>query len=171
MTRRVDLKGNEAVTERRQFGIRAKLFFAFAMVSGTTVIAGVAAWLMFSQIRELFHGVAGQNIPEIVATLGLQTETQTLAASAPALLAAKTQTQRQQELGALKLRQDNVAKQLDMIASKQSDRQSIDKLKSLNASINEKIAALDAVVDSRLKLAALGSRKRQVCTRSADEGQ
>ena len=51
------------------------------MVSGTTVIAGVAGWLMFSQVRDLFHGVAGQNIPEIVATLGLQTETQTLAAS------------------------------------------------------------------------------------------
>jgi methyl-accepting chemotaxis protein len=150
------LKGNESVTERRQFGIRAKLFFAFAMVSGTTVIAGVAAWLMFSQVRELFHGVAGRNIPEIVATLGLQTETQTLADSAPALLAAKTQAQRQQELGALKVRQDNVAKRLDAIASMQSDRQSIDRLKGLNASINEKIAALDGAVDNRLKLAVLG---------------
>ena len=49
---------------------------------------------MFSQVRDLFHGVAGQNIPEIVATLGLQTETQTLAASAPALLAARSQAQR-----------------------------------------------------------------------------
>ena len=86
------------MTSSRQFGIRAKLFFAFAAVSGTTVIAGVAAWLMFSQVRDLFHGVAGQNIPEIVATLGLQTETQTLAACAPALLAAKTQAQRQQDI-------------------------------------------------------------------------
>ena len=55
----------------RQLGIRAKLFFAFAAVSGTTVIAGAAAWLMFSQVRDLFHGVAGRNIPEIVETLGL----------------------------------------------------------------------------------------------------
>ena len=84
---------------------------------------------MFAQVRDLFHGVAGQNIPEIVATLGLQTETQTLAASAPALLAAKTQPQRQQELTALKARQDSVAKRLDAIAGKQSDKQSIDKLK------------------------------------------
>lgn len=76
---------------KRQFGIRAKLFIAFAAVSGTTVIAGVAGWLMFSQVRELFHGVAGQNIPEITATLGLQSETLTLAASAPSLFAARSQ--------------------------------------------------------------------------------
>ncbi len=120
------------------------------------MIAGVAAWLMFSQIRDLFHAVADQSIPEIVATLGLQTETQTLAASAPALLAAKTQPQRQQEMAALKGRQLNVAKQLDTIASKRSDQQSIAKLKSLNASINDRIAALDTVVDNRLKLGVRG---------------
>ncbi len=50
------------MTSARQLGIRAKLFFAFAAVSGTTVIAGAAAWLMFSQVRDLFQGVAGRNI-------------------------------------------------------------------------------------------------------------
>ena len=115
---------------RRQIGIRAKLFLAFAMVSGTTVVAGIAAWLMFAQVRVLFHAVAGQNIPEIVATFGLQTETQTLAASAPALLAARTQQQRQLELATLKARQDNVAKRLDAIAAQTSDPQAIGKLKT-----------------------------------------
>ena len=77
------------MTSARKLGIRAKLFFAFAAVSGTTVIAGAAAWLMFSQVRDLFHDVSGRNIPEIVETLGLQTDTQALAGSAPTLLAAK----------------------------------------------------------------------------------
>ena len=101
------------MTSARKLGIRAKLFFAFAAVSGTTVIAGAAAWLMFSQVRDLFHGVAGRNIPEIVETLGLQTDTQALAGSAPTLLAAKSQAQRQQEMTALKARQDGIAKRLD----------------------------------------------------------
>ena len=100
----------------RQIGIKAKLFFAFAAVSGTTVIAGAAAWLMFSQVRDLFHGVAGRNIPEIVETLGLQTDTQALAGSAPTLLAARSQSQRQQELTALKARQDGIGRRLDDIA-------------------------------------------------------
>lgn len=141
---------------RRQLGIRAKLFFAFAAVSGTTVIAGAAAWLMFSQVRDLFHGVAGRNIPEIVETLGLQTETQALAGSAPTLLAAKTQAQRQQELTELKARQEGIAKRLDTVAGTRSDKESIAKLKTLVASMNTKLAALDGAVNDRLKLSVHG---------------
>ena len=140
----------------RQLGIRAKLFFAFAAVSGTTVIAGAAAWLMFSQVRDLFHGVAGRNIPEIVETLGLQTDTQALAGSAPTLLAVKSQAQRQQEMTALKARQDGIAKRLDDIARTQTDRVAIDRLKTLIAAMNTKLAALDGAVDDRLKLSARG---------------
>jgi methyl-accepting chemotaxis protein len=144
------------VKSSRQFGIRAKLFFAFAAVSGTTVIAGAAAWLMFSQVRELFHGVAGRNIPEIVETLGLQTDTQALAGSAPTLLAAKSQAQRQQEMTALKARQEGIAKRLDSVANTQSDRDAIDRLKKLITAMNSKLAALDGAVDDRLKLSARG---------------
>ena len=140
----------------RQFGIRAKLFFAFAAVSGTTVIAGAAAWLMFSQVRDLFHGVAGRNIPEIVETLGLQTDTQALAGSAPTLLAAKSQAQRQQEMTALKARQEGIAKRLDGVAHAQSDRDSIDRLKKLISDMNAKLTALDGAVDDRLKLSVHG---------------
>src|SRR5205807_6869232 len=130
----------QTVTSSRKLGIRAKLFFAFAAVSGTTVIAGAAAWLMFSQVRDLFHGVAGRNIPEIVETLGLQTETQALAGSAPTLLAAKTQAQRQHELAELKTRQDGIAKRLDAVAATRSDQESIAKLKTLIAAMNTKLS-------------------------------
>jgi len=144
------------VTSARKLGIRAKLFFAFAAVSGTTVIAGAAAWLMFSQVRDLFHGVAGRNIPEIVETLGLQTDTQALAGSAPTLLAAKSQAQRQQEMTALKARQEGIAKRLDEVARTQSDREAIDRLSKLIAAMNTKLAALGGAVDDRLKLSARG---------------
>jgi methyl-accepting chemotaxis protein len=146
----------QIVTSTSKLGIRAKLFFAFAAVSGTTVIAGAAAWLMFSQVRDLFHGVAGRNIPEIVDTLGLQTDTQALAGSAPTLLAAKSQAQRQQELATLKAAQDGIAKRLDEVARNQSDRAAIDRLKTLIAGMNDKLGALNGAVDDRLKLSARG---------------
>jgi methyl-accepting chemotaxis protein len=144
------------VTSTGKLGIRAKLFFAFAAVSGTTVIAGAAAWLMFAQVRDLFHGVAGRNIPEIVDTLGLQTDTQALAGSAPTLLAAKSQGQRQQEMAALKARQDGIARRLDEVARNQSDREVIDRLKKLIAAMNDKLGALNGAVDDRLKLSVRG---------------
>ena len=141
---------------RRQLGIRAKLFFAFAAVSGTTVIAGIAAWLMFSQVRDLFHGVAGRNIPEIVGTLGLQTETQALAGSAPTLLAVRTSAQQQQEITELKARQDVIARRLEAIAATRSDQESIAKLKTLIAAMNAKLGALEGAVGDRLKLSGHG---------------
>lgn len=142
--------------ERGGLGIRAKLFFAFAAVSGTTVIAGIAAWLMLSQVRDLFHGVAGRSIPDIVGTLGLQTETQALAGAAPTLLAARTTDQEQKEVADLKARQDIIAKRLDAIVAARTDQSSIDKPKSLIAAMNGKLAALDRAVADRLKLAAHG---------------
>ena len=141
---------------RGRLGIRAKLFFAFAAVSGTTVIAGIAAWLMFAQVRELFHGVAGRSIPEIVGTLGLQTETQALAGAAPTLLAAKTPAQEQRDVVELKARQEVIAKRLDAIAAARTDQASIAKLKALIAAMNGKLAALDRAVADRLKLSAHG---------------
>jgi methyl-accepting chemotaxis protein len=144
-----------------QLGIRAKLFMAFAAVSGTTVVAGAAGWLMFSQVRDLFHGVSGRNIPEIIATLGLQTDTQTLAASAPAMLAVQNQSQRASELTALKNRQDSIARRLDAIASLRTEAGSVDKLKGLNSAINAELASLDGVVDERLKLSAHGDEIRK----------
>jgi len=144
------------VKARGGLGIRAKLFFAFAAVSGTTVIAGIAAWLMFSQVRDLFHGVAGRSIPEIVGTLGLQTETQALAGAAPTLLAAKTPAQEQRDVAELKARQEVIAKRLDAIAAARSDQASIDRLKTQIATMNGKLAALDRAVADRLKLSAHG---------------
>jgi methyl-accepting chemotaxis protein len=144
------------VKARGGLGIRAKLFFAFAAVSGTTVIAGFAAWLMLSQVRDLFHGVAGRSIPDIVGTLGLQTETQALAGAAPTLLAARTTDQEQKEIADLKARQDIIAKRLEAIAAARTDQASIDKPKSLIAAMNGKLAALDRAVADRLKLNAHG---------------
>ena len=145
------------MTARSRLGIRAKLFFAFAAVSGTTVVAGLAAWLMFSQVRDLFHGVAGRSIPEIVGTLGLQTETQALAGAAPTLLAVKTPAQQQQEVAALKARQEVIARRLDAIAATRTDQQSIARLKSLILAMNDKLASLDRAVADRLKLSAHGA--------------
>jgi len=144
------------VKARGGLGIRAKLFFAFAAVSGTTVIAGIAAWLMFAQVRDLFHGVAGRSIPDIVGTLGLQTETQALAGAAPTLLAAKTPAQEQRDVADLKGRQEVIAKRLDAIAAARTDQASIDRLKTQIAAMNGKLAALDRAVADRLKLSAHG---------------
>jgi methyl-accepting chemotaxis protein len=142
------------VTDKRQFGIKTRLFFAFGAVAGTTVVASVAAWLLFEQIGGLMNSVATRNIPEVIATLELATDTQAVVASAPNLLNADTQERRQQQVKSLKELQAVVAKRLDAIAGFGGAQQSIDKLRQLSLALNEKLTALDAVVDARIAATA-----------------
>ena len=84
------VRGNKTVNARRQLGIRAKLFFAFAAVLGHhrhRRRCGLGL-LMFSQVRDLFHWRRRpQHSGDRRAHSGCKTETQALAGSAPTLLA------------------------------------------------------------------------------------
>ena len=110
-----------------QIGIRAKLFLAFGAIAGTTVVASIAACALFSQVGGLMSGVADRNIPEVIASLELAAQTQSLAASAPALLGAETPQQRDTQVKALKALQDGVAERLKTIAGFQAGQQSANK--------------------------------------------
>jgi methyl-accepting chemotaxis protein len=152
---------------RRQLGIRTRLFLAFGAVAGTTVIASVAAWLLFAQIGALLDGVAKRNIPEVVATLQLSTETQALVASAPNLLNADSQEQRIAQRKTLQEMQEAVARRLDAVAGFQADQSSVATLRKLVAAMNDKLAALDAAVQARIEQTTL----RATTAREIGEGQ
>src|SRR5262249_32522472 len=69
----------------------------------------------------------------------------------------KTPAQQQQEVAALKARQEVIARRLDAIAATRTDQQSIARLKSLISAMNDKLASLDRAVADRLKLSAHGA--------------
>ncbi|MDB5406840.1 MAG: methyl-accepting chemotaxis sensory transducer [Rhodospirillales bacterium] len=137
---------------QRRLGIKSRLYLAFGAVAGTTVVASLTAWLLFSQIGALLNGVATRNIPEVVATMELATETQALVASAPNLLNADTAERRGEQLAALKQMQQAVSRTLDQIASFGDGGQAVDSLRKLNAAVDGRIAALDKAVGTRIEL-------------------
>ena len=136
----------------RRLGIKGRLFYAFAAVSLMTVIASIVASMLFSQVGALLKGVATKDIPEVIATLELARETQSLAAGAPGLLDAASQAQRAQKLKALQDLQGAVRQRLDALAVLDAGRRSIEHLLQLNAALNDKLAGLDGFVDAGLGL-------------------
>jgi methyl-accepting chemotaxis protein len=138
-------------------GIKGRLFGAFAAVTGMTVIAAIAASLLFSHVGSLLQGVAAKNIPEVIATLELARETQSLAAGAPGPLAAANQEQRERQLKALQDVQGRVRQRLDALAILDSGRHSIEHLLQLNAALNDKLAGLDGLVDAGIDLRQSGA--------------
>jgi methyl-accepting chemotaxis protein len=136
--------------QRRHLGIRARLFLAFGAVSGATVVAALAAWMLFAHIGGLFAGVATRNIPEVIATLELSNQAQALVAGAPALLAAASEELRAQQRAALQDMQAAAARHLDTIAQFQTDPSAIRSLRKLTVAMNDKLAALDQAVKARI---------------------
>ena len=152
----------------RRFGIGERLFCAFAAVAAMTVIAAVTASLLFSHVGSLLQGVAAKNIPEVIATLELARETQSLAAGAPGLLAAVNQEQRQRQLKALQDLQGMVRQRLDALATLDSGRHSIEHLLQLNSALNDKLAGLDRLVDAGIDLReSLADADREVAAAEA----
>ena len=104
--------------------------FLDEVLSGVRWDAKYATWDNFTGTP-----VDGYEVNRIVGSHALE----------DALLAAKTQAQRQQDLTVLKARQDGIAKRLDDIARTQSDRVAIDRLKKLISDMNGKLTALDGI--------------------------
>ncbi len=140
-------------SSRRQFGIRPRLFLAFGAVAGTTVVACVTAWVMFLHVGALLDEIATRDIPGVVATLQLSTDTQALVTGAPNLLNADTQDHRAEQRKALQDLQGAVARQLDVVAGFRADRTSVETLRRLIAAMNDKLTALDRAVGARIDAA------------------
>jgi hypothetical protein len=87
--------GSAAARTRQPAGIRTRIFLAFAVVAGTTVIAGIAASTLFVQIGGQLREVAERNIPEVIATLELASNSEALRAIGPSLLSADTPEERE----------------------------------------------------------------------------
>src|SRR5437762_5416409 len=87
-------------------GIKGKLFLAFGAVAGTTLIVGIVGWMSLTIVGSQLSGVTQRNIPHVVATLELATNSAAAAAAAPALFAAASEAERQQRATVLdRLRQ------------------------------------------------------------------
>ena len=151
----------------RVFGISSKLLLAFGAVASTTVIATVTGSLLLSRVGGLLDGIATRNIPAVVATFQLSSETQALVANAPNLLGVETQERRNEQRGALREMQAAVTRQLDAVASFGAEPAAMQRLRGYTAAMNDKLTALDGAVAARLDLAA----QRIVLAKASDDMQ
>jgi methyl-accepting chemotaxis protein len=147
--------------QRRRAGIRARLFCAFAAVAGSTVVAGVAASLLFSQIGGLLRDVAERNIPEVAGTLSLAANSEALRAIAPSLLAADTAPERDAQLKSLAAAQAAITKQLEALGSAEADRDAVAKIGDQVGLLKSKLTALGAAINERQTMTAAKRKSLQ----------
>src|SRR5215469_11355342 len=134
------------VKHRPPAGLRGRLFLAFAAVAGTTVVAALAASLLFAQIGGQLREVAEHNIPEVIATLGLASNAEGLRAIAPSLLSAETPQEREAQLKALAEAQVVVTKRLERLDADDADHAAMAEISDKARLLKGKLTALGAAV-------------------------
>jgi len=71
-------------------GIGVRLFIAFGIVSVTTVLAGIVAFISFTQLGDTVDALTAGTLPAMEASLDVVKAGSDISAAAPAMLAART---------------------------------------------------------------------------------
>jgi methyl-accepting chemotaxis protein len=134
----------------RALGVRSGLLLALGGIAATTVIAAVVAILLFGQFRQALDRVTGRSIPMTVASLELSADTQSLAASAPLLLAARGDRERKRQLEVLNDALRAARARLDLVRRDGGNATTVAALDKAIGELTNEVHDLDGRVVGRL---------------------
>jgi methyl-accepting chemotaxis protein len=133
----------------RAFGLRHKLFAAFAAVAATTVAASAVAWVNFTGAATTIQDITARRLPSVVASLELARVTADTAAIAPALAAANEEAERHRILSTLQEKESAVQEQLGKLMD--SGQVAVaEQLQTLAVELSTKLNELNGAVQERI---------------------
>ena len=122
-----------------RFGIQGKLFAALAVISGTTVAAGVIAYAGFMQVSATTENIVDRQTPVMTTALELRADSGGLVTAAPAFIAAQSQDELRAATQSLEDEQQRVYTRLDRLAALGLDES---RVQGLRASVDQQVASL-----------------------------
>jgi len=150
----------EAVRPRRsRLGLSAKLYLAIGVAVALTLAASVVAWISFVELGQHQRRITREHIPSITDSLRLAAQSNRIAATAPALIAATSEAERDAVMGALRQQGavlDDLIGRLGREVSGEpdapEDQQLIAGIRRTSASLTETLDQLDQSVSRRMAL-------------------
>jgi len=76
---------------RLQWGVRASLFAAFAVIAGMGLVISVGAGMVLGHLGERMVDLSARDIPRLAASLQLSAQSASLASQGPSLLASRSE--------------------------------------------------------------------------------
>jgi phosphoglycerate-specific signal transduction histidine kinase len=139
--------------------VKTRLLLALGGISGTTVIAAGVACVLFGQFGDSLNQVTGHSVPAMTASLELAAQTQSLAASAPALLAARNDEERTPRLEVLRQALSASSERIERIKRSGGDAAAVDALNAAMAKLTTNVADLDSAVVHRIAIRGAITKK------------
>src|SRR5215467_3148690 len=87
---------------RLRLGIRGSLLAAFAVIAGMAIVISACAGMVLHRLEGSMVDLSGQSIPRLAASLQLSTQSATLAAQGPAVLASQNEDALGERIGKMK---------------------------------------------------------------------
>jgi methyl-accepting chemotaxis protein len=145
---------------RQRFGIRGRLFAAFGIVAGMTVLASTAGFVSYSRLGETLGAITSESIPAISTSLRIAKTSAEITAAAPSLFAATSSSETRPVMAVLGAKQAELNRFIGMLAGMPGDDSTAAKLKEYADKMKQQLDGIAATVDQRL--AATSDRMRAV---------
>ena len=149
-----------------KMGLRGSLFAAFAVIAGMGLVIAAGAGFVFNHLGTTMMDLSGRDIPRLSASLQLASQSATLAAQGPGLLASpsdealKERTKKVQEIQQLAMAK------LGEIIELGADKQTATALRDTAKSIDEATQSLVSAARERLDTGALHDKQYEALRKS-----
>jgi len=130
----------------QKFGIRGRMFFAFGVIASVTIITSVIAWIAYERLGNSVQQIARKDIVAVSLAAELAEKGGAITATAPALVAAASESERMRDWNALSQTLLKMDALVDRIFSQKEQQQDRDFKKKLLNAVSANLRELDVVV-------------------------
>src|SRR5712692_540747 len=139
---------------RLQWGVRASLFAAFAVIAGMGLVISAGAGMVLGHLGERMVDLSARDIPRLAASLQLSAQSASLASQGPALLASRSEESLNERARKMKETQAVTFEKLGEVIELGADKAVIAALTETVKNIDNNIQGLVAAAHERLQAAA-----------------
>ena len=154
---------------RPQWGVRASLFAAFAVIAGMGLVISAGAAMVLGHLGESMVDLSARDIPRLAASLQLSAQSASLASQGPALLASRSEESLNERARKMKETQAVTFEKLGEVIELGADKTVVAALTETVKNIDDNIKSLVAAAHERLEAAAQHD-KQYDALRSAQTG-
>ncbi|MDA9981358.1 hypothetical protein N9H39_01165 [Gammaproteobacteria bacterium] len=140
------------------FGIKARLFWAFAGLASLTVVASATALFGFMRIDRTVVRISTASIPTMVASLQLARKSAEISAIAPTLMSSTSQEERVLEQANLEQKVSELISLTRNFRSQGMPQNALYELEDTQRRLQSRLHELNILVEERLRLESVRER-------------
>jgi methyl-accepting chemotaxis protein len=132
--------------------IRSRLYLAFGLTAGMTVVGSLFALFAFANLSATLNEIMSRSMPATVQSIRLSEETSDLIAFAPALMAVEDESHRMEVARDVSNQSSSLAARIDQLRS--LDVGQGNEIEAAQVTMNEELDLLNRTVADRIKISA-----------------